>query len=217
VGTLVMAAAPEIRGLAGRERGTARPSLRGTRLPWYVGAGLVIVFSFNVVEIGIVAFVSGRHASASAGVVLAVWSVGSIVGGLLFGARIRTDTDVGLAWAMLAMAGGIAATAAAPDTVSLAVIIFVAGATVAPGLARLYSRVGASAPEGAATEAFGWMAVGMLTGASVGAAFGGAGVDLWGPRWTMLLGSAPTFVLTSLALLRWRRQDRARVGEPLPS
>jgi predicted MFS family arabinose efflux permease len=121
-------------------------------------------------------------------------------------------------WATLAIAASIAVAAASPGRVGLAVVLFVGGATVAPGLARLYGRVGAVAPEGASTEAFGWIAVGLLAGSSLGAALGGAVVDAWGSRVDFLLAAAVPAVVAVAVLVWVRRQEAAPLaGEPLPS
>lgn len=139
-------------------------------------------------EIATVAFVSGRHATAASGVVLAIWSAGSLAGGLGFGAGATRVTDRGLGlWVAIASAGLLIA-ALAPGRVGLAVILFASGAAIAPALARLYTRVGAVAPSAAPTESFGWLAVGLQVGASAGAALGGLAVDGIGARWTFALG-----------------------------
>jgi MFS family permease len=216
IGTWGTAIAPGLRTHVGRERGVARPSLRGMGLPWYLAAGAALVLGFNATEIAVVAFVSGREASAAAGVVLAVWSVGSLVGGLAFGGRVGRVDDAAVARSLLLIGSGVALTSVAPDRVVLAVLLFAGGMAVAPGLARLYGRIGATAPEGAATEAFGWMTVAMLVGATGGAALGGASVEWLGPRWTLLLAGLPTVLVAAIG---WTTRRRAPVPEPvaLPS
>jgi predicted MFS family arabinose efflux permease len=185
-------------------------------LPWYLTAGAALVLGFSATEIAVVAFVSGREATAAAGVVLAVWSVGSLVGGLAFGGRVGSVDDAAVARSLLLIGSGVALTAVAPDRVVLAVLLFAGGMAVAPGLARLYGRIGATAPEGAATEAFGWMTVAMLVGATGGAALGGASVEWLGPRWTLLLAGLPTVLVAAVG---WTTRRRAPVPEPvaLPS
>jgi MFS family permease len=204
VGTWGTAASPGLRSHVGRERGVARPSIRGRGLPWYLAAGAALVLGFNATEIAVVAFVSGRQASAAAGVVLAVWSLGSLVGGLAFGGRVGKVDDPAVARSLLLIGAGVAVTATAPDRAVLAVLLFVGGMAIAPGLARLYGRVGATAPEGGATEAFGWMTVAMLVGATGGAALGGASVDWLGARWTLLAAGVPTLLVAALGWVRRR-------------
>lgn len=218
IGTLAFAATPV---LATPERPAVkvrRRLLRGTRLPAYVAVGVAITIAFNMCDVAVVAFVSGRHASAGAGVVLAVWSLGSLLGGLVFGAGAARVDDPAVARSVAAIALAVAAAAAAPGNVGLAVIMFFGGATIAPGLARLYTRVGAVAPGGASTEAFGWMAVGLLVGSSIGAALGGLTVDTFGARVTFLLaGAAPA--VGAVGFFGWLRgrDDPELARQPLAS
>src|SRR4051794_11112610 len=192
--------------------------MRDTTLPIYFAVGVAITIAFNMMDVGVVAFVSGRRATAAAGVVLAVWGIGSMIGGLVFGAGKRVVDDAAVARATLAIAAAVGATALAPGPVGLAVLLFLGGATIAPGLARLYSRVGAVAPEAASTEAFGWIAVGLLTGSSTGAALGGWTVDALGPRADFALAAVAPAVV-GLALMAWLRRRDSAVGatDPLPS
>jgi predicted MFS family arabinose efflux permease len=218
VGTVAFAAAPllaQVRPVGQRMR---HRLLRGTRLPVYLAVGVAVTIAFNMADVGIVAFVSGRHASAGSGAVLAVWSLGSMLGGLRFGAAsgLVDEPAVGRAVAMIAVS--IAVAAAAPGAVGLGVIMFLGGATIAPGLARLYARVGALAPEGAETEAFGWMAVALLVGSSLGAAVGGLTVQALGPRTDFLIAAAaPALVAVALLSSVRARGAQGRAGEPLPS
>ncbi|HEU5034034.1 MAG TPA: MFS transporter [Mycobacteriales bacterium] len=218
VGTLAFATAPLLAQVRPAGERMRHRLLRTTRLPVYLAVGVAVTIAFNMADVGIVAFVSGRHASAGSGVVLAVWSLGSMLGGLWFGAATgRVDESaVGRAVALIAVA--IAVAAAAPGPIGLGVIMFVGGATIAPGLARLYARVGALAPEGAETEAFGWMAVALMVGSSLGAAVGGLTVQALGPRVDFLLAAAAP-ALVAAALWPSVRSCTApgTAHEPLPS
>jgi predicted MFS family arabinose efflux permease len=148
--------------------------------------------------------------------VLAAWSLGSFVGGLWFGAGASRVDDRAVLRGLLFVAAGVAVAAAASGPIVLAVLLFAGGMSIAPGLARLYSRIGAVAPEGASTEAFSWVAVGLLAGAAVGAVAGGVCVQHIGARATLLLSAAAP-ALVAVGLARWARgRDRA-TEHPLPS
>jgi predicted MFS family arabinose efflux permease len=218
VGTLAFVSSPALRPTPRPSERVRHQLMSRTRLPLYVAVAVALTIALNMTDVGVVAFVSGRHASAGAGVVLALWSVGSMVGGLLFGVRPGRSDDAAVARSTLAIALSIAVAAASPGPVGLAVVLFAGGSTVAPGLARLYARVGAVAPEGASTEAFGWVAVGLLAGSSIGAALGGVVVDALGARIDFLLAAVAPAV-TGLAVLAWlRRRDPLPTGvDPLPS
>ena len=215
-GTMAFVASPALRDVPRAATERRRRLLRGVGLPAYMLAGLALVLAFNMAEIAVVAFVSGRRATAASGGVLAAWSLGSFVGGLWFGAGSARVDDRGVLRGLLAVSVGMAIAAAAPGPIGLALLLFAGGMTIAPALARLYSRVGAVAPEGASTEAFSWIAVGLLAGASVGAVAGGVCVQAIGARETLLLSAAAP-ALVALVLLRWARERVGTVDHGLPS
>lgn len=205
-GVLLLSTSPLLSEHGGRRDRERHRLLRDSRLVLYVAIAFTLTVAFNMCDISIVAFVSGKHASAASGVVLALWSTGSMVGGLLFGAGNRLADEVSVAQGCLAVAAGVAAAAAAPGRIGLAVIMFVGGTVIAPSLGRLYARVGAIVPEAAATEAFAWIGVGLLAGSSVGAALGGVTVDALGSRVSFLLAAALPALVATLLLVAGRRQ-----------
>lgn len=216
-GTVAFATAPVfVAHPAPQERGVRVRLLRTTVLPVYLAIAVALTVAFNMTDVGVVAFVSGRHASAGAGVVLAVWSLGSLCGGLLFGAGNARVDDLGVVRSVAVIGVAISVAAAAPSDIGLAVVMFVGGATIAPGLARLYARVGAIAPEGSSTEAFGWIAVGLLVGSSIGAALGGVAVDALGARIDFLLAASVPLV-TAIASAAWLRRLRDVRRPPVAS
>ncbi|HVT63630.1 MAG TPA: MFS transporter [Mycobacteriales bacterium] len=165
----------------------APASLLRTRVLNYSLVGVALTVGLSMAEIATVAFVGGRHATAASGVVLAVWSVGSLLGGLAFGAGATRVTDGGLALWVAIAGGGLAVATLSPGRVGLAVILFASGGSIAPALARLYTRLGDVAPSSSPTESFGWLAVGLQVGSSLGAALGGWSIDGIGARWTFAL------------------------------
>jgi predicted MFS family arabinose efflux permease len=166
----------------------------------YALVGVCLTLGFGMTEIATVDFVGGRQASASAGVVLAVWSLGSLLGGLLFGASTERVTDRTLARVIGVAGAGLALAALSPGAAGLAVVLFFSGAAVAPTLARLYTRMGSVVGEGSTTEAFGWLAVGFLAGSSLGSALGGLSVDGVGARWTFVLAGAAAVCAVPIVL-----------------
>jgi predicted MFS family arabinose efflux permease len=152
-----------------------------------------------------VAFVGGRQASAKAGIVLAVWSAGSLVGGLVFGSPAGTVTDRGLALAITTMAAILALGALSPDPVVLAVVLVISGLALAPSLARLYTRIGLVAPDGATTEAFGWLSTAFLIGTAAGSSLGGVTVERLGSRPALAVSAAVALGGAGAIALKARR------------
>lgn len=217
VGVLALTTSPALDAHGGPQSRERHRLLRTSRLPLYVGVAFTLTVAFNMTELAVVAFVSGRHASAGAGVVLAAWSAGSMLGGLLFAGRGGVVDDGSVAAGCLAVGASVAAAAAAPGRVGLGVILFIGGMTIAPALGRLYTRVAGVVPEGASIEAFAWIGVGFLAGSSLGSALGGLTIDALGARATFLLAAVTPAVMTGLVLAVARRQARAAKVYPLAS
>jgi predicted MFS family arabinose efflux permease len=191
VGALAYVSSPVFAGGHAARRDGRRTAL-GFAVGIYAAVAVCLTVGLAMTDIATVDFVGGRHPSASAGVVLAVWSVGSLVGGLLFGAAAGIVTDRRLAQAVALTGTGLALCAVAPGRIGLAALLALSGLAVAPTMARLYSRIGAAAGDGSPTEAFGWLAVGFLVGSAAGAAMGGLSVDALGARWTFVLAGTGT-------------------------
>jgi predicted MFS family arabinose efflux permease len=178
------------------------------RLALLVGLGLACTVGFNMVDIGVIAFMSGRQAGPASGVALSLWAVGSMLGGLLFGAARTTADKRDVARSIVVVAAGLALLAAAPGRVGLVAILFAGGVAVAPAFARLYGLVAADVPDSATAEAFAWLGVGFLAGSSLGAAAGGFTVDAFGARATFLLAAVLPAAFALSMLVAGRRPVR---------
>jgi MFS family permease len=212
-GVLAFTAHPATRVRPDRERETGRRRLGRppVAFPLLVSAALV-VGAFTACELATVAFARGRHAAAAAGLVLAVWSTGSLLAGLLYGGRAGQSRRPARRFAVLlaAIGAGLALPALASGMLTLALLLFVAGLAIAPSFAALYALVAGSAPAGAQTEAFGWLASCFQIGAALGAAAGGAVLQAYGPRPGYLLAAGAVGLIAAPLVLGWsRRRDRA--------
>lgn len=182
---------------------TVRPPrhrvLRGTGILRYVVTGCCLTVCFAMTEVATVAFVGGREASAKSGIVLVIWSAGSLVGGLWFGSPAGAVTDRGLAGTIGCFAALLAVSALSPDDVVLAAVLWCSGLALSPSLARLYTRIGAVAPAGSTTEAFGWLSTAFLIGTAAGSSLGGLSVDGLGARPTFAIAGAVAGLGAALA------------------
>jgi predicted MFS family arabinose efflux permease len=145
-----------------------------------MAAGFAIVSAFAAETVGVVALVSGRHASSGAAFTLACTSIGSLCGGLFYGSRHRHRAQ--LRHLLLFVASGLALLLLAPNRLVLTILLFCWGLTIAPALSRLFERLASFAPPGATTEAFGWMGSGLTAGNAMGSALGGVLVTASGGR-----------------------------------
>jgi len=195
---------------AGRQFGQQLPGGRVLRSPGILGviaAGTALVSAFSSETVGVVALVSGRHASADSAFTLACVSVGSLCGGLFYGSRRRHRAQ--LRHLLLFVASGLAVVLLAPDRLVLTVLLFCWGLTIAPALSRLFERLSSLSPPAATTEAFGWMGSGLTAGNAIGAALGGALVTAYGGR-AAIAASVGLIVVAALACEPWPRFARGR-------
>ncbi|MCV7218282.1 MFS transporter [Mycobacterium crocinum] len=149
-------------------------------------ASLALVASFMALEVGVLALF-GNH-NLSAGVALGVASLGSLIGGVLFGHRhlgVR-----GLATSMTVVAAGTAVFGLVDGWALQLTALFASGLGFAPALAALYVMVSREIAEHSAAEAFGWLNSGALVGGAMGTAIGGVVVDSYGSFAVIMVSAA---------------------------
>jgi MFS family permease len=152
---------------------------------------------FGTLEVGVLAFVEQQGQSRSAaGVVLAVWSVGSILGGLVYGG-MHLSAPAARQLPVLVTVNGLAAVlpVLSPNVVVLGALLLAAGTTIAPFSACNSLLIGASAPPGTVTEAFAWNGSMIFGGVAMGTAVAGVLVDTYGAR-AAFVATVVTGVLT---------------------
>jgi MFS family permease len=130
--------------------------------------------AFGLVEIGITGYAAELHRPALAGVLLALMSVGSAAGAVVYGGRTwRAPLRRQFATMLFLMGAGIALLAAINDAWLFAFLSIFAGIVMAPALIIQSMLVAKIASPQHSTEAFTWSSSGLLTGVSSGIAIGG--------------------------------------------
>jgi MFS family permease len=144
---------------------------------------LVTVFALcglavGAVEVAVPATLEPLGQSELTGPLLGLWGAGSLVGGLIV-ARVGAPADAPRRLALLLAGWGAAHAALALGTgaVSLAVLLTLAGAAIAPTIVCANGMLDRLAPAGTLTEAFTWTTAGMTAGVAAGAAVAGAIVE----------------------------------------
>lgn len=156
--------------------------------------GFLLVASFAAMEASVVAvFGDGDPRS---GIVLAMWSVASMVGGLAFGRLPMGPWS--LARRMLIVTAGVALTLVMLEFWWLALALAVSGIGIAPALGVMSAQVSSSVKFSETAEAFGWTGTGQLIGAALGSAIAGFLIDGVGAFGGF--ASAVAFSLAGLAL-----------------
>ena len=177
--------------------------------------GFLLIGACAAVEVGVVK--TFDHGGLEAGLVLAVFSVGSLVGGLASGrvpmgpwamARRLTIVTVGLALTMLSL-----------NVFWLGGTLLAAGIGIAPALAVLFAITSASVKFSETAEAFGWAGTGQLIGAAAGSAIAGFLIDsMHSPTGAYLAATcfAAVALIVSVVFVRHFPDLRGRDAAPMP-
>ena len=176
--------------------------------------GFLLIGACAAVEAGVVA--TFGHGGLEAGIVLAVFSIGSLAGGLTFG-----HIPIG-PWAMArrfaVVAGGLALTTISLNVWWLGGSLIIAGIGIAPALAVMFAMTSASVKFSETAESFGWVATGQLIGAAAGSAIAGFLIDGVGPQgaYWAATGFAVVGVIVSAVFVRSFPDLRGRDASPIP-
>ena len=139
-----------------------------------IGVVLCYASAFGLMEIGITAYATQSGAPALAGVLLALMSVGSAIGGLAYGSRTWGVPLVSQFSLMLAIMGaGLLVLTARWQPWAFAFWCVVAGIIMAPALIVQSMLVAKSSRPEHSTEAFTWSTSALLSGVGLGLAGGG--------------------------------------------
>ncbi len=143
-----------------------------------VAAMLPVGFAFGALEVALPAYADAEGRPELAGVLVALWALGSVAGGLTYGARPRRGT---LATAHLRVALGLPLSflplALASSPAVMALLVVPAGVLIAPLIATRNELAGLVAPADSRTEAYTWPLTALVGGIALGAATAGALAD----------------------------------------
>jgi MFS family permease len=152
----------------------------------------------GLLEVGYPAFATFYGAAALGGVLLAINSVGSALGGTIYGGmHFRAPVERQLACTMGLMAVPLLLHALLLQPAAFAVVAFLAGALIAPSITAQSVLVSRFAPPKYATEAFTWSSTFIVSGIGAGVAVGGALVESAGLRAAFAAGC---IVMVAMAL-----------------
>jgi MFS family permease len=198
VGTITVARGKAIRAA---RRNPSHAHARGLGPLRTRGFGVLLVSAaglgcaFGIVGVAVPAYATAAHVSdpeGLAGVLLAVWGIGSAIGGISFGLRAQPARPVRqLTWLLSAVAVSIGVLAAAPSPLVLGIVLAIGGMTIAPALTMENSLVGLITPAPMHNEAYTWMTTLTVALSAAGGSVAGVLVDQrGGVRWAFLLAGA---------------------------
>jgi Major Facilitator Superfamily len=160
-----------------------------------MGAALGVGIVVGAIEISITAYASDRGAAELGGTLIAIQAVGSVVGGLWFGAR-DWGGPVGnrLPAIALVFTLSLVPLVAVPSLVAAFPLMALSGIALAPTIAVIYLLLDSLAPRGTAVEATGWVLTAIIVGAALGNGAAGVAVSEADPHVGLAIGLAGGFV-----------------------
>ena len=176
--------------------------------------GFLLVGACAAVEAGVVS--AFGDSGPQAGLVLGLFAVGSLIGGLALG-----HIPIGpwaLARRLFAVFVGMSLAAAFLNFWWLAVTLFIAGIGIAPALAVMFAIVSSSVRFSETAEAYGWVGTGQLIGAAMGSAIAGFLIDRFnapGAFWVAAAFAGLGFLLPTI-FHRAHPDLRGRDASPIP-
>ncbi|MFM8515112.1 MAG: MFS transporter [Actinomycetota bacterium] len=198
---------PPLHRSSGHTSGRSALVTPGIPIAILVALGLGVLF--GAFDVSTVAFTEQAGSAGAAGVVLALWAGGSLVGGLYFGSR-RWKSSLGVQLRnTAALLSVVMIPALAVSSVPwLMVVAFLAGMSIAPTLISLFSVTERLVPPRLLTEGLTWVTAGLSVGFAVGSASAGAIVDAQGTRMAFGFAWAGAVFCAILGLAAFRYIDR---------
>lgn len=178
-----------------------------------IGAGAL----FGAFDVAVVAFTAQRGHPGMAGVVLALWATGSLIGGLFFGSR-QWPYSLPNLLVFVAAAQVVVVFPAwlLPNTPALIVSSMIAGLAVAPTLISLFSIAERLVPPRQLTEGLTWANSALALGFALGTSVGGILIDARGTSWAFLLAWAGTILTFVVAVVARKLFLRGISGRSAP-
>ena len=176
-GTFLFLRSPLVRGSstadgAGHERVSA---LSSPELRALLGPVALTGVALGAVEVGLPSLALHAGSRPASGLLLALWSVGSMTGGLWYGARVwRSSLSTRYQLLLAVLVVGTAPLITARSIPAGIVCSLLAGLAIAPVFSCQYALVGRSVTPGSETEAFTWISAALIGGLAAGSAVGGA-------------------------------------------
>jgi len=206
---------PPVHRDAGAHDGARRPgALAHPGMPTLFAAAIATGSVFGSYEVSVVAFTAGRDAAGASGVIIGLWALSSMVGGLWFGARhwrMGLDRQMVMLPAILTLT--LLPAPFMPTVVTLSLVTILGGFAVAPTLITLFTLTQRLVPGRQMTEGLTWTASGLALGFALGTAVAGFVVDDRGTSIGFVLSIAGAAATVVAAVVGRRRFADAPVSD----
>jgi MFS family permease len=194
------------------ERSHRISALASTDLRWLLLPVTLTGAAIGAVEVGIPSLALHVGSRADSGLLLALWSLGSMAGGIAYSSA-RWRASLGSRYASLVLVDCLCTVplVAANSIGVAAVCSFIAGLGIAPMFSCQSSLVGHVVLPGTEHEAFSWTFSGLVGGVAAGSALGGVVIGPFGVKAPFIIACGAAF-LAATAASRFRGRFSARVA-----
>ncbi|MBL8523468.1 MAG: MFS transporter [Betaproteobacteria bacterium] len=183
--------------------------LTDLRLVALFGLTFGLTFGFGLMEVGYPAYATSLGLVAFGGVLMAINSLGSAVGGFVYGAlHLKAPLERQFSVALVLMGLPLFVHGLVDQNVLFALIAFTAGLAIAPALTAQTLLVTRIAPARYATEAFTWSSTFIVTGLGIGMAAGGTLSETVHPKSPFIVAGAVVTLMSLLSLMMPRSDDQ---------
>ena len=180
----------------------------------YIGMGM----TFGAMEVSMVSFTEELDVPALGGILLALFSIGSLSAALVYGARTwRRPTWQLFVFGVILMAIGMSFFPVTFNIWTMAAVILITGLTCAPTMTNVNVIIQKSVSPAKLTEGLTWMSTSINLGTSLGTAIAGPAIDSIGARGGLLTmaGAGWAMVVLMLIGLPALRKSEAQPKPPL--
>lgn len=185
-------------------------------MPWRTVVPLAVVFLalgmlFGSAEVTTVAFADEQGHQGWAGGLLAIWALGSLLAGVVYGAVASSSNPAAtVRWGAIGMACAMAPLYFVDSIPLMGLLLLLGGSAIAPTLIAGMSLTERTVPVSRLTEGMAMMHTGIVAGVAPGAMISGLVVDQAGASVAYLvsLGAGVLAALAALAVPRGAVPDR---------
>jgi MFS family permease len=196
VGTVVFARTPAVARWTAPAAHRPRSwlgALSPPKLLIVFGATILYSVGFGLFEVAVTAHAAAKGTPSAAGIALALTSVGSGAGAVVYGSRHwRMPLPRQFLIALALMAAGIFLLVPIDNLVVYSLAAIVAGVPMATAIATQSQLVSRLAARERLAEAFTWASTCLLGGISAGIAIGGGMAEVFAAHWLLVAAGAST-------------------------
>jgi MFS family permease len=215
-GTAVFATSPiSRRWRSSGQRRSRAGAIASPQLRRLLASIALVGFWWGALQVGLPALAVHVGSREASGVLLALVSLGGVVGGLLYGVRNWRLSIEARYWVLLLLLAILLTPLIIASSLAAAIpLSLLAGLAMTPMISCQNTLVGAVAPAGTVTEAFTWATAAMFGGIAAGTTAAGSLVDTAGVGAPFAAACAAAACAAALAALAHRRTQPRTALEP---